>query len=157
MPYLSTWTSLLRQSQIAFFVLSAYHCRNLSKFRSPTVRFFDAELTDHVLAEYSVAEAGVASAAVVCSLARGETDAWAIITYGQSCDGTVRDYSAIEAAIDPVQGKYARIRRRWPLIRLFALWQARRALPRATLEQEDILLPTLDLRPELFGSILSYL
>lgn len=140
-----------------YFVLSAYNCRNLSKFESPKVCFFDAEITHHKLAEYSVAGAGVASASVVCSIARGEADSWAILTYGQTCDGTVRDYSPIEAAIRPVQGKYASFRRRWPLVRLFALWQSDRALPRATQDHDDLLAQTLDLRPEIFGHILSFI
>lgn len=140
-----------------FFTLTAYFCRNLSKFISPRVLFFDAEDTSHLLAEYVVADAGCASAAVVCSLARAEGGAWSVIAYGQTCDGTVRDYSPVEAAIAVVQARYGKRSRRCPLILLHALWHDNRAFPRATQEREDIIVPCLELEPELFRLVVSFL
>jgi len=143
-----------------FFTLSAYHCRNLSKFVSPRVRFFDSVDTRHLLTEYAVADAGCASAAVVCSLQRGRdaAGAWTVVAYGQTCDGTVRDYSPIEAAIAPVQAKYDRWRRRGPAVLLGALWGAAgRALPRGSVRREDVIIPLLELEPELFRHVVRFL
>jgi len=142
-----------------FFTLSAYHCRNLSKFVAPRVRFFDAEDTRHLLTEYNLGEAGGASAAVVCSLARetGQGNAWSVVAFGQTCDGTVRDYRPIEAAIAPVQAKYDNWRRRAPLVQLSWLWHSHRALPRATAEREEAVMPLLDLEPDLFRHVVSFL
>lgn len=143
-----------------FFTLSAYYCRNLSKFAAPRVMFFDAVDTRHVLAEYAVADAGCASAAVVCSLQRSSPAAeggWTVVAYGQTCDGTVRDYSPIEAAIAPVQARHGNRRRREPLVLLSALWHAGRALPRGSAQKEDVLLPLLEVEPELFRHVVSFL
>jgi len=148
-----------------FFTLSAYYCRNLSKFVAPRVCFFDAVDTRHLLTEYQVADAGCASAAVVCSLQRdrsggssgGSAGTWSVVAYGQTCDGTVRDYSPIEAAIAPVQAKYDNWRRREPLVLLSALWDAGRALPKGSARREDVTIPLLEIERDLFRHAVSFL
>merc|ERR1719230_566959 len=93
------------------FVLSAYECRDLSKFRSPSMKIFNAECPGHMLCSYSVADAGTASAVVVCTLTR-EGDIWTVRAHSRVGDGTVRDYTPIEAIIAPVQERYVRRNRR---------------------------------------------
>lgn len=140
-----------------FFTLSAYYCRNLSKFIRPQVCFFDVEHQSQLLSDYTVEDAGCASAAVVCSLKREPGRAWSVIAYGQTCDGTVRDYSPIEASIAPVQARPANGRRRYPLVLLDALWHSNRAFPRGMADKEDVVAACLELKPELFRHVVSFI
>uniref|UniRef100_A0A6U9KJU0 TerD domain-containing protein n=1 Tax=Zooxanthella nutricula TaxID=1333877 RepID=A0A6U9KJU0_9DINO len=142
-----------------FFTLSAYNCRNLSKFVAPRVLLFDADHDCHLLAEYAVEDAGVASAAVMCSLTRdaGDARAWSVVSYGQTCDGTVRDYAPIEASIVPVQARRGNALRRLPLVLLCELWHSNRAFPRGLEEREDVVVPCLELEPDLFRHVVGFL
>jgi len=138
------------------FTLSAYHSRDLSKFVSPNMMIFDPECPDHVLSSYAVVDAGTASAVVVCSLTR-IGGVWTVRAHTRTCDGTVRDYTPIEASIAAIQERYDRLRRRMPLAMLYSLWQDDRALPRGTpVREEDIVLPLFDLGPELFRSVMQF-
>eukprot|EP00928_Gymnodinium_smaydae_P011814 TRINITY_DN14323_c0_g1_i2.p1 TRINITY_DN14323_c0_g1~~TRINITY_DN14323_c0_g1_i2.p1 ORF type:complete len:739 (+),score=79.25 TRINITY_DN14323_c0_g1_i2:145-2217(+) len=152
-----------------FFVLSAYNCRDLSKFRDPNMKIFDAHSPSHMLTNYSVSEAGSNAAVVVCSLTR-ECKGWTVRAFGKSCDGTVIDYLPIEAAIRPFQDRHLCWRRRRDLVLLQALWQADRALPRAPLAGlpagpaaeageafEDFLVPLLELPVQLFRHVVQFL
>lgn len=111
-----------------FFVISAYNCRNLSLFRSLSMRLFNAESPSHIpLSTFTTADAGNASAALVCALTR-KFGIWSVRTFGRACDGTIRDYAPIETVIAPVQEKeHTRWRRRRPFVLLSSLWQSRRA------------------------------
>mmetsp|Transcript_87984 Transcript_87984/g.152085 ORF Transcript_87984/g.152085 Transcript_87984/m.152085 type:complete len:528 (+) Transcript_87984:49-1632(+) len=140
-----------------FFVLSAYYCRDLSRFVSPSMQLFDAQNPTHLLSRYSVFDAGSASAVTVCSLTR-EGDTWIVQAYSQTSDGTVRDYTPIEVTVAKIQARYERVRRRFPLIRLAALWQDDRVMLRGqgNAHLERLILPLIELRPELFRLVIQY-
>jgi len=126
-----------------FFVISAYNCRNLSLFRSLSMRLFDAESPSHIpLSIFATADAGNASAALVCALTR-KLGIWSVRTFGRACDGTIRDYAPIEAAIAPVQENHTRWRRRRPFVLLSLLWQSRRAFLLDDRQEEDIVVTLL--------------
>lgn len=144
------------------FTLSAYHSQDLSKFIAPSMRIFDADCPDHLLSAYSVADAGTASAVVVCSLTR-EGSVWSVRAHNRIGDGTVRDYTPIEAKVSKVQERYAHRRRRFPIIRMYTLWQADRALPCGAGQSmgggeyaEDVLLPLMDLSANMFRQVLEF-
>lgn len=140
-----------------FFVLSAYHCRDLSRFVSPSMQLFDAQNPTHVLSRYSVYDAGSASAVTVCALSR-EGDTWIVQAYSQTCDGTVRDYAPIEDTVAKIQARYDRARRRFPLVRLAALWHDDRVMLRGngSAHLESLIVPLIELRPELFQLVMQY-
>lgn len=142
-----------------FFTLSAYNCRDLSLFRQPSMRLFDADCPSHLLTTYEVADAGHASAVVVCALTRSR-EAWTVRGFSRTCDATVRDYAPLEAAIAPVQEPYLRWRRRRDVILIAALWHADRALPRGLTQEmsmEDIMIPLIQLPAPLFQTVLLFL
>lgn len=152
-------SELPAQATDCIFTLSAYHSRDLSRFVAPSMRIFNADCPEHLLSAYSVADAGSASAVVVCSLTR-EGSVWSVRAHCRTSDGTVRDYTPIEAAISIVQERYARQRRRFPVLRFYSLWQADRALPcglAADQEVEDVLLPLMDLNADILRNIVEFL
>lgn len=143
-----------------FFVISAYNCRNLSLFRSLGMRLFDAQTPSQgaPLSSFTTTDAGHASAALVCALTR-KRDVWSVRTFGQACDGTIRDYAPIEAAIAPVQENHTRWRRRRAFVLLFMLWQSRRAFlqdDRHEDEHGDIIVPLLKLHVHLFQCVMEF-
>eukprot|EP00931_Biecheleriopsis_adriatica_P105900 TRINITY_DN80423_c0_g1_i1.p1 TRINITY_DN80423_c0_g1~~TRINITY_DN80423_c0_g1_i1.p1 ORF type:complete len:589 (+),score=91.63 TRINITY_DN80423_c0_g1_i1:94-1767(+) len=141
-----------------FFVLSAYHCRDLSRFQDPYMEIFDVDNPTHLLSRYKIQEAGNAAAVVVCALSR-EKDVWAVRAFGTSCDGTVRNYSPIEATIARFQAHHLHWRHRRDIILLQSLWQQDRALPRALKSSfcDDVLLYLLDMPDHVFQIIVRFL
>lgn len=141
-----------------FFVISAYNCRNLSLFRSLNMRLFDAATPSHrPLSSFTTTDAGNASAALVCALTR-RVGAWCVRTFGQACDGTIRDYTPIEDTIAPVQETHSRWRRRRPFVLLSMLLQTRRAfLQDERQECDDPLVPLLvKLHVHLFQYVMQF-
>lgn len=112
-----------------FFVISAYNCRNLSLFRSLSVRLIDADCHDSLMSKFTIEDVGRASAVVVCSLTL-KTDGWTVQRVSRACDATVRDYAPVEATLAPVQDHHARWRRRRPYVLLAMLWYSDRAVLR---------------------------
>eukprot|EP00933_Yihiella_yeosuensis_P080119 TRINITY_DN93534_c0_g1_i1.p1 TRINITY_DN93534_c0_g1~~TRINITY_DN93534_c0_g1_i1.p1 ORF type:complete len:615 (-),score=97.10 TRINITY_DN93534_c0_g1_i1:689-2533(-) len=140
-----------------FFVLSAYNCQNISLFRDPCMKLFDAENPSHMISNYDIADAGTNAAVIVCALSR-EKDVWAVRAFGETCHGTVRSYAPIETAIAPFQEKHRRWKRRRQFILIHSLWHADRALPRGALQQrEDVLIPTMELPDQLFRSVMKFI
>ena len=122
-----------------FFALSAYNCGNLSLFRKPSIRFFDA-FDASPLAQYTAAGLlGDAQAVVMAKLQRHQ-GGWRVVAFGATSSGTVRDYAPILKDISPLQAFYDRRRRRFWLIRLGALAASGRLLVRARASQEAQLL-----------------
>lgn len=141
-----------------FFVISAYNCRNLSLFRSLNMRLFDVQGTSHTtLSTFTTKEAGHGSAALVCAVTR-KCGVWSVRRFGKACDGTIRDYAPIEAAIAPVQGNHSRWRRRRPIVLLALLWQSGRAsLQDARCDGIDVLVPRLVKLPiHLFQCVMEF-
>lgn len=139
-----------------FFVISAYNCRNLSLFNSLSMRLLDAECPSQPLLKFTIADAGHASAVVVCALTRRRGE-WIVRGFSHPCDATVRDYTPIEAAIAPVQEHHCRWRRRRPLVLLNELCMAGRALPKEEVPKEDILFRLLRLHLHLFQYIMEFI
>jgi len=140
-----------------YFVISAYNCRNLSLFQSLNMRVFDADCPSSLLSKFTNNEAGCASAVVVCSLSR-RLAVWSIQSFCRACDGTVRDYTPIEAAIAPVQENHSRWRRRRPFVLLSTLCQLGRAHPNEDemIRRSDVVFPLLRLHAHLFQCVLQY-
>lgn len=137
-----------------FFVISAYNCRNLSLFGSLNMRLFDAECPSQLLSKFTIADAGRASAVVVCSLAR-KLNAWCVQALSQTCDATVRDYTPIEAAVAPLQEHHCRWRRRKPFVLLAALLEADRAFPCEDV-QDEVLRRLFKLHMHLFQHVMDF-
>lgn len=139
------------------FTLSAYNCQDLSRFVAPSMHIFNAECPGHVLTNYSVADAGTASAVVVCSLTR-RGNVWSVRAHARTSAGTVRDYTPIEGAISRIQSRYENSRRRMKFVLVYRLWQEHRAIPRGTecAGEDDVLLPLLDIEPEIFKCIVGF-
>mmetsp|Transcript_4886 Transcript_4886/g.8445 ORF Transcript_4886/g.8445 Transcript_4886/m.8445 type:complete len:314 (+) Transcript_4886:88-1029(+) len=141
-----------------FFVISAYNCRNLSLFGSLNMRLFDAECPSHLLSKFTIADAGRASAVIVCSLAR-RLNAWCVQGFSRTCDATVRDYAPIEAAIAPLQEHHCRWRRRKVFVLLAALLESDRASLRDDLQEDKkdkILIRLFKLHVHLFQHIMDF-
>ena len=122
-----------------FFTLSAYNCGDLSLFREPSIKFFDA-FDDTELAKYTVSSCGGAQAVVLANLQRTSGGSWQVHAHGKKSSGTVRDYAPILQDIAPFQEFYDRRRRRFWLVRLGALAAAGRLLVRARASHEAQLL-----------------
>mmetsp|Transcript_55758 Transcript_55758/g.111737 ORF Transcript_55758/g.111737 Transcript_55758/m.111737 type:complete len:163 (+) Transcript_55758:362-850(+) len=137
-----------------FFVISAYNCRNLSLFRSLSMRLFDAERPPRLLSQFTLADACSSSAVVVSSLAR-RLGVWSAQGLSRACGATVRDYSPIEAAIAPVQARHCHWRRRGPYVLLGALWASGRAR-RGEAREDGPFARMLRLPAILFQSILQF-
>ena len=60
-----------------FFTLSAYNCGDLSLFKAPSIRFFDA-FDDTELAKYTVSSCGGAQAVVLANLQRTSGGSWQV-------------------------------------------------------------------------------
>jgi len=146
-----------------FFAISAYNCRNLSLFRSLNVRLLDADCPTQPLAKLSIQDVPPrASAVIVCSLGR-RFDSWTVRCLHRACDATVRDYTPMEAAVNPFQEGHVRWRRRRPLMLVASLWQAGRALPieregeDACEEACDLIMPLLKLPAILFQCVVQFI
>ena len=63
-----------------FFTLSAYNCGDLSLFKAPSIRFFDA-FDDTELAKYTVSSCGGAQAVVLANLQRTAGGSWRVRTF----------------------------------------------------------------------------
>ena len=118
-----------------FFTLSAYNCGDLSLFKAPSIRFFDA-FDDTELADYTVSQCGGAQAVVLANLQRTAGGSWRVQAHGKKSSGTVRDYTPILEDIAPLVNFYDARRRRFWLVRLGALAAAGRLRTRARQSHE---------------------
>lgn len=130
--------SLPASATDCFFAISAYNCRNLSKFRTLDVRLSNADSPTRTLARVSTADIPPKSSAILVCGMRRRLDTWHVCGLCRPCDATVRDYAPIEALVRPMQDTHVLWRRRRPWVLLPALCYFGRAslLPRA-LEKAD--------------------
>jgi len=142
-----------------FFVISAYNCRNLGLFRSLSMRLFDVQSPSRdPLSAFVKADAGNASAALVCALTR-KVGVWSVRSFGRPCDGTIRDYAPIEETIAPLQDNHSRWRRRRHFVLLSWLFHSRRASlnDNRCIDRDDVVVPLLiKLHAHLFQCVIEY-
>lgn len=121
-----------------YFVLSAFHCRDLSRFPNPSVRLFDPYTPEAQLTEY--VHGGTSASALVMAALQRRGESWRVLAVGAPCPGTVRDYTPIQEAIAPMQVHYEHAARRFWLVRLHALSAQGRVVTRARAAREAQLL-----------------
>ena len=94
-----------------YFTLSAFFSADLSCFKRPWVRFFNADVPSHQLTRYEIPRTDT-QAVVVCSLTR-VGGRWDVLTFGAPCKGSARNYAPIVRAVkeDCGQDNLSRARR----------------------------------------------
>lgn len=77
-----------------FFVLSSWESPTISKFRNPSLRFYEASAPDKTLCETSFTHAKHSEAVIMCSLSR-TMGRWEVFESGKLSDGNAYNYSPI--------------------------------------------------------------
>ena len=84
-----------------FFTLSAWDSPNISKFKKPSLRFFDAKEPNKQLCSDQMQNAAYSQAIIMCSLSKID-GAWKVFSLRTPSAGNARDY-------DPLQQKISEI------------------------------------------------
>jgi len=139
-----------------FFVVAAPDGRDLSHFTSTRVRIMDLVL-GRQLTEYSVASAGDAKAAALCSLTKDpDHSKWVVHALGATVPGGVKDYDEMAAALAGRQLGYLAWARRKDLVLLRVLQQRKRLTENATNAFAQLLWRVLDLPMPAFQGVISW-
>ena len=122
------------------FALSAYNCRNLSKFPDPKIRLFDADCPTYELCRGFSPGKCTDSAMIMCSIRRSANGkSWEALAHGFSGPGTVRDYRPICGLAVPALTYHDMWARRGLFTRLLILAAVGRAAPKAGTFVEQLL------------------
>ena len=80
------------------FTLSAYNSANISKYRKPSVQFFDAKFPDKQLCSDEMSHATNNQAIVMCSLSR-KNGAWHAVSLKSPASGNAKNYEPLKTKI----------------------------------------------------------
>ncbi|XP_052068624.1 uncharacterized protein LOC127707904 isoform X2 [Mytilus californianus] len=81
-----------------FFTLSAWSCPNISKYRKPSLNFFEASKPNKSLCETSFRHANNSQAVVMCSVSRKDGN-WKIFQSGKLSSGNAHKYGPLKETI----------------------------------------------------------
>lgn len=81
-----------------FFVLSAWRSPTISKFRMPSLKFYEASAPDKTLCKTTFTHARNSEAVIMCSMSR-KMGQWEVFESGQLSSGNAKRYSPIKKTI----------------------------------------------------------
>ena len=81
-----------------FFTLSAYCSPNISKFKNPSLRFFDAKEPDKQLCSDRMDHAAYSQAIIMCSLCK-INHRWKVFSLRTRSAGNAKNYSPLQQTI----------------------------------------------------------
>ncbi|VDI21380.1 Hypothetical predicted protein [Mytilus galloprovincialis] len=81
-----------------FFTLSAWKSPNISKYKKPSVKFYEASRPMESLCKTTFTHANNSQAVVMCSMSR-KADTWEIFESGQLSAGNARKYAPLKETI----------------------------------------------------------
>ena len=84
-----------------FFTLSAWMSPNISKYKNPSLRFFDAKEPDKQLCSDQMQHAAHSQAIIMCSLSKIE-GAWKVFSLRTLSAGNAKDYTPLEQTINGI-------------------------------------------------------
>ena len=84
-----------------FFTLSAWDSPNISKFKNPSLRFFDAKEPDKQLCSDQMQNAAYSQAIIMCSLSKID-GAWKVFSLRTLSAGNAKDYSSLQQNINGI-------------------------------------------------------
>ena len=80
------------------FTLSAYRSSNISKYRKPSVKFFDKNFPDKQLCSDEMSRAANSQAIIMCSLSR-KNGVWHAVSLKIPASGNVNNYDPLKTEI----------------------------------------------------------
>ena len=84
-----------------FFTLSAYMSPNISKFKHPSLRFFDAKEPNKQLCSDQMQHAAYSQAIIMCSLSK-INGAWKVFSLRKPSAGNAMNYSPLQLTISGI-------------------------------------------------------
>ena len=84
-----------------FFTLSAWNSPNISKFRHPSLRFFDAKEPNKQLCSDQMQNAAYSQAIIMCSLSKID-GAWKVFSLRTPSAGNAKNYSQLQQTISGI-------------------------------------------------------
>ena len=81
-----------------FFTLSAYGSPNISKFKHPSLRFFDAKEPNKQLCSDQMQNAAYSQAIIMCSLSK-INGSWKVFSLRTPSAGNAKDYGPLQQKI----------------------------------------------------------
>ena len=80
------------------FTLSAYNSSNISKYRKPSVKFFDKNFPDKQLCSDEMSRAAYSQAIIMCSLSR-KNGVWHAVSLKSPAPGNAKNYEPLKTNI----------------------------------------------------------
>jgi stress response protein SCP2 len=141
--------------------LSAYKCKNLSKFQDPSIELFSTT-TRHSLTTFILKNEDFTSSAAVMSMISKSSGGWQMTSCGFPCDGTAHSrttYQPMVEAVAPLQERHPKWRRRGPLLVALQLLEKQRCFPIAGHEKDAQVLMLLGERlpSEIWQEVFRYI
>ncbi|KAJ7381006.1 hypothetical protein OS493_004601 [Desmophyllum pertusum] len=84
-----------------FFTLSAWHSPNISKYKKPSLRFFDAKEPSKQLCSDQMQHAAYSRAIIMCSLSKID-GAWKVFSLRTPSAGNAKNYSPLQQNINGI-------------------------------------------------------
>ena len=82
-----------------FFTLSAWKSLNISKFKNPSLKFYDVKRPNQQLCSDTMYHAGDSQAIIMCALCRVGEKFWKVYSLGELSDGNAKDYGPLRTTI----------------------------------------------------------
>lgn len=82
-----------------FFTLSAWSSPNISRYRNPSLKFYEADTPNKDLCKTTFTHAGHSRAVIMCSVSRDASGKWKIFESGKLSAGNAGDYDPIVSTI----------------------------------------------------------
>ena len=90
--------SLSQKIDKLVFTLSSWNSPNISKFQTPSLRFFDQKKPTHQLCSDEMKEAADSQAIIMCCLTKRDGD-WKVISLKEKSNGNAKNYTPLQEKI----------------------------------------------------------
>lgn len=84
-----------------FFTLSAWRSPNISKYKNPSLRFFDAKEPNKQLCSDEIQKAAYSQAIIMCALLKID-GTWNVFRLNTLSAGNARDYTPLQQTISRI-------------------------------------------------------
>ena len=82
-----------------FFTLSAWNSPNISKYKHPSLKFYDAKRPNQQLCSDTMSHAAYSQAIIMCALCRVGGSSWKVYSLGELSPGNAKNYSPLQTTI----------------------------------------------------------
>ncbi|CAG8447983.1 12480_t:CDS:2 [Ambispora leptoticha] len=82
-----------------YFILSAWNCDTIGKFKTPMFKMCDESRPDKQLCDYTLKDAANSQAVIMCYVRRAEDGTWQVIQVGRLSRGNAKNYQPIRDTI----------------------------------------------------------